>query len=356
MKGQVMDYQDNNSGSGRAGAMGQGPVGGQAGPVLAADRPKKKSGWRIFWGIFLGLSVFANIVFFLMIIGLVAIVVGGQAGMITEKILVPGPGSSKIAVIRVRGLIDSAQAQDVVELIQHAQKDNNVKALILNVDSPGGTISGSDEIYNELVKYRRQESKSVVGFMQNLAASGGYYVSVASDEIVAEPTTITGSIGVIMGYLVLQELLEGKLGIEPVIIKSGQKKDWPSSFRKPSEEELKYFEDKIINPAFARFKQVVANGRGELNVEDVNRLADGSMFWADEALREKLIDRIGYFDDAVERAKQLAGIDKARVIEYTRPFSFMGLFGSEAKGILKLDRSTIYELSTPQVMYLWSIH
>jgi len=351
-----MDYQDNNSGSGRSDAQDGGPVGRQGVPVWAAEAPKKKSGWAIFWGIFLGLSVFANIVFFLMIIGLVVIVAAGQTGMITEKVLVPGPGSSKIAVIRVRGVIDSAQAADVVELIQHAQKDHNVKGLILNVDSPGGTISGSDQIYNELVKYRHEESRPVVGFMQNLAASGGYYVSVASDEIVAEPTTITGSVGVIMGYLVLQELLEGKLGIEPVIIKSGLKKDWPSSFHRPSEEELKYFEDKIISPAFERFKQVVADGRMELNVEDVNRLADGGIYWAEEALREKLVDRIGYFDDAVERAKQLAGIDEARVVEYSRPFSFMGLFGAEAKSILKLDPSTIYELSTPQVMYLWSIH
>jgi protease-4 len=161
---------------------------------------------------------------------------------------------------------------------------------------------------------------------------------------------------VIMGYLVLQDLLEGKLGIEPVIIKSGRKKDWPSSFHKPSEEELKYFEEKVITPAFERFKKIVTDGRMELSAEDVNRLADGSIFSAEEALSEKLIDEIGYFDDAVSRAKTLAGIDKAQVIEYTRPFSFAGFFGSEAKSIFKLDKNMIYELSTPQVMYLWSIH
>ncbi len=336
--------------------MGRGPVPQPPAPVWAASPPKKKSGWGIFWGILLGLSVLANIVFFLMIIGLMAVVVTGRADMITEKVLAPGPRAQKIAVIRVHGVIDSVSAQDVVEQIKHARKDRHVKALILNVDSPGGTISGSDQIHNEIVKYRSEKARPVVGFMQSLAASGGYYVSVASDEIVAEPTTITGSIGVIMGYLVLQDLLEGKLGIEPVIIKSGQKKDWPSSFHKPSEEELKYFEEKVITPAFERFKKIVTDGRGELSAEDVNQLADGGIFSAEEALSEKLIDEIGYFDDAVSKAKTLAGIDEAQVIEYTRPFSFAGLFGSEAKSIFKLDRNTIYELSTPQVMYLWSIH
>jgi protease-4 len=352
MKGRAMDYQDNKRDSTYGDGSGMGSVGGQT----PAPPMKKKSGWRIFWGIFLALSVFANIVFFLMILGLGAILFAGQADVITERVLVPGPASQKIAMIRLQGVIDSARAEDIVEQIQRAAKDASVKALIINVDSPGGTISGSDQIYNEIMKYRHDTARPVVGFMQNLAASGGYYVSVATQEIVAEPTTITGSIGVIMGYMVLQDLLEGKLGIQPVIIKSGLRKDWPSSFRKPSDEELAYFQTKIIDPAFERFKNVVADGRSELTIEDVNRLADGSIFWADEALNEKLIDQIGYFDEAVDSAKKLAGLKQAKVVEYTRPLSFLGLFRSQAEGILKFDRSTIYELSTPQVLYLWSMH
>ncbi len=351
-----MDYQDNNNVSGQPAGMGQGPGAYEQRQVFAASPPKKKSGWGIFWGILLGLSVLANIVFFLVIIGLMAAVITGKADMITEKVLIDGPSTQKIAVIRLEGVIDSVMAKDVVEQIKRARDDRHVRAIILSVDSPGGTVSGSDQIHNELVKYKNEGAKPVVGFMRSLAASGGYYVSVASDEIVAEPTTITGSIGVIMGYLVLEDLLEGKLGIEPVIIKSGRKKDWPSSFHKPSEEELKYFEEKVIAPAFERFKNIVADGRSELSVEDVNRVADGSIFSAEEALSEKLIDEIGYFDNAVDKAKELARLKKAQVIEYVRPFSFAGLFGSEAKSIFKLDRNTIYELSTPQVMYLWSIH
>jgi protease-4 len=351
-----MDYQDNNNVSDKSYDIGHSSVPPAQKPFQAPAAPKKKRGWGIFWGILLGLSVFANIVFFLMIIGLMAIVFTGQADVMMEKVLIEGPRTQKIAVIRVQGVIDSDKAKDILEQIKHARKDQHVKALILNVDSPGGTVSGSDRIHNEIIKYRKENSKPVVGFMQSLAASGGYYVSVATDEIVAEPTTITGSIGVIMGYLVLEDLLEGKLGIEPVIVKSGRRKDWPSSFRKPSEEELQYFEQRIITPAFERFKKIVADGRGELSIEDVNRLADGSIFPAKEALEEKLIDEIGYFDDAVSKAKELAGIDEAQVVEYRRPFALAGLFGSETQGIFKLDKNTIYELSTPQVMYLWSIH
>ncbi len=99
--------------------------------------------------------------------------------------------------------------------------------MIIRVNSPGGTISGSDQIHNEIVKYRSETNQPVVAFMQGVAASGGYYSSVACDKIIAEPTAITGSIGVIMGYLVLQQLLEEKLGIQPIVVKAGDKKDWP---------------------------------------------------------------------------------------------------------------------------------
>jgi protease-4 len=356
LKGTTMDYQDNNNVSGAADDTAGRAIPPAQIPVQPQQAPKKKRGWGIFWGILLGLSVLANIVFFLMIIGLTALVFTGQADVMTEKVLVEGPRTQKIAVIRLQGAIDSGSAEDVIEQIKHARKDRHVRALILSVDSPGGTVAGSDQIHNEIIKYRNEESKPVVGFMHRLAASGGYYVSVATDEIVAEPTVITGSIGVIMGYLVLEDLLEGKLGIEPVIIKSGRRKDWPSSFHKPSEEEMQYFEQRIIAPAFERFKNIVADGRMALSIEDVNRLADGSIFSTNEALEEKLIDDIGYFDDAVSKAKELAGIEEAQVVEYRRPFAFAGLFGSQAKGIFKLDKNTIYELSTPQVMYLWSIH
>jgi protease-4 len=318
--------------------------------------PKKQTGWRIFWGIVLGLSVLANIALFLMLIGVVAVFATGPKGAFTEEVIQGGPRMTKIAVITVQGIIDSEQAQDVYKQIKSARHDKRVKGLILRVNSPGGTISGSDQICNEIRKYRKEEDKPVVAFMQGIAASGGYYVSVGCDKIVAEPTVITGSVGVIAGHFVIQELLEEKLGIQPVIFKSGEKKDWPSPFRPVTEEQRQYIQDKLINPAYNRFVQVVAEGRGEvLTLADVRRLSDGSIYGAEEALSEKLIDKIGYIDEAIEQVKSLAGIEKAQVVEYRRSFSLAYLLSSRSGNILKIDKSTLYELSTPQILYLWSL-
>jgi len=143
--------------------------------------------------------------------------------------------------------------------------------------------------------------------MQGVAASGGYYTSVACDKIIAEPTAITGSIGVIMGYLVVQELLEEKLGIQPVVIKEGRRKDWPSSFQPPTEEQLQYLQDKVLTPAYERFVQIVDEGRPSLTLADVRRLADGGIYSTSEALNENLIDEIGYLDEAIKQVKSLAG-------------------------------------------------
>jgi protease-4 len=272
------------------------PVSPVAAPV-SAPPVKKTSGWRVFWGIILGLSVLANIALFLMLFAVLAFFAIGGEGIWTEQIIEDGPRTKKIAVIRLEGVIDEEQATDVREQLERAREDSHVKGIILRVNSPGGTISGSDRIYHEI---KEKTDKPVVAFMQSVAASGGYYASVACDRIVAEPTTITGSIGVIAGYLVLEELLNEKLGIQPVIVKSAERKDWPSSFRPPSEEEIAYLERKLIKPAYETFKKVVAEGRSDvLDEQDVDRLADGSIFVAEEAKQERLIDEVGYLDEAI---------------------------------------------------------
>jgi len=246
-----------------------------------------------------------NIALFLMLIGVVAVFAAGQGGILTEEVVREGPASQKIAMVTVQGIIHGNLA--------------------------------------------------IVAFMQGVAASGGYYTSVACEKIIAEPTTITGSIGVISSYFVVQELLEDKLGVMPVTIKSGQKKDWPSSFRKPSSEELQYMREKVMTPAFERFVEIVVEGRkASLDPNEVRQLADGGIFGAKEAVDEKLIDGIGYLDEAVEIVKSLAGIQNARVVEYRKPFSFSDLLSYKKPNLLKIDRAMLYELSTPQIMYLWS--
>ena len=346
-----MDFEQNNNQSTPIGPQ-------QTNSNFGPTTPRRKgAGWRIFWGIVLALSFMANVALFMMLIGVIAMFATGQRGVLDEEIIREGPARTKIAIISLQGVIYGESASDVYRQLKMVRKDKHVKAVIIRVNSPGGTISASDQIYMEINKFRKEENIPVVAFMQGVAASGGYYASVACDEIIAEPTVITGSIGVISWYLVVQELLEDKLGILPVTIKSGQKKDWPSSFRKPEPEEIQYMRDKVINPALERFIEVIAEGRKDsLTIEEIRKLADGGIFGAKEAKEEKLIDQVGYLDDAIELAKSWAGIDKAKVVQYRKPFSFADFFSYRKPNLLNLNRATLYELGTPQILYLWSAY
>ncbi len=324
-------------------------------PLMPAAQPPKKSiGWRIFWGILFVLSVLANGLMFLLLIGVVLFFAAEQKTGVIQQVIRDGPRTTRIAVVSVQGIIDDEQADDVYQQLKAAKEDRHVKGVILRVNSPGGTISGSDQIHNEILRYRNDQNKPVVAFMQGVAASGGYYTSVACDRIIAEPTTITGSIGVIMGYLVLEQLLQEKLGIQPVIVKAGEKKDWPSSFHPPTDEQLQYLNERIINPAYERFVAVVADGRDMLTEEQVRQLADGSIYTAPQAADVNLIDEIGYLDEAIEMACAMAGVEKAQVVEYRKPFSFADVFGQSSASAFKFNRNTLYELAVPQVLYLWT--
>jgi protease IV len=320
-----------------------------------APQGNKGSGWRIFWGIITGLSMLGNVMLFLMLIGVGIVAFAGMdEKKYTEEVIEDGPRNAKIAIVSIDGIIDEKQAQEVYWQLKEAREDRNVKGVIIRVNSPGGTISGSDQIHNEITKYRDETNQPAVAFMQGVAASGGYYSSVACNEIIAEPTAITGSIGVIMEYLVLQQLLEEKLGVQPIIVKAGSKKDWPNPFQKPTDEQLQYLQQRIIDPAYNRFVKIVVDGRSSLTETDVRRLADGSIYWADKALDEKLIDSVGYLKDAIDKTKTLAGVKKAQVVEYKKPFSIAEMLGAKTNVSLKIDRRTLYEISVPQALYLWT--
>jgi protease-4 len=270
-----------------------------------------------------------------------------------ETVVQSGPRHSKIMLIRLEGVIDSRQADDISEQIKTAQEDSNIKSIILQVTSPGGTVSGSDRIHNEISEFRKESGKPVVAFMQGIAASGGYYASVACDKIIAEPTTITGSIGVMFGHLVLKELLEEKLGIQAVVVKAGERKDWPSMFEPVTEQQKQYLHERLIDPAYERFISLVAEGRPMLTMEQVRILADGSVFSAEQALEERLIDQVGYQLQAINSAKELAGLEKARVVEYEKHFSLANWLSSGSKTSLSIDKNTLLELASPQLLYLW---
>jgi len=320
-------------------------------PVAAGQVPGR-SGWRIFWTVVITVSILVNVILLMTVVGLAAVfAVGGRAGY-TEQVIREGRRDAKIVVIDVGGLIEDRLSREVYDQLQKARRDETVKGLILRVHSPGGSASASDRIYNEVLKYRQETGEPVVAFMQSIAASGGYYSSVGCDRIIAEPTAITGSIGVIMYHFVLEELLREKLGIEPAVMKSGPKKDWPTVFEATTAEQRAYIQEKLIGPYYERFVQIVAEGRAGLELLDVKRLADGGIYPAQEALEKKLIDRIGYLDEAIELVSSLAKIEKARVVQYRRPFTLGSLVASYKKGGLPLDRQGLQELLTPELYYL----
>ncbi len=257
---------------------------------------------------------------------------------------ISGPTSGPaVAVINVNGPIISGEAPDfdltgvpevaasaeIVRLIKKAADDGEVKAILLRVDSPGGSVIGSDEIYNALKKV----DKPIVVQMGNVAASGGYYVSMAAKHIIAHPDTLTGSIGVISEFTNIEGLYE-KLGLKSTIIKSGEFKDFgnPTS---PFTEEDRALWQAVIDEVYEHFVTLVANGR-KMTVEEVKKLADGRIYTGRQALKLKLVDQLGYFEDAVDKAAALGGISgEPRLIEYRRETPFAQLFGlSVARAIL----------------------
>jgi protease IV len=246
-----------------------------------------------------------------------------------EKLVLNDPSTPlKIAIIDVDGIIDD-EAEDsflrsrdstivsVVEKLKKAEADPDVKAVILRVDSPGGSVTASDVLYEEIRSFKARKSVPVVAAFMGVAASGGYYISCACDRIVAHPTTITGSIGVIGLHVSLAGLLE-KVGVKVEALKSGAHKDTGSVFRDLSDDERKLLQA-MIDDMHGRFVGVVARGRQAVMTEaQARELADGRIYTADQALKLKLIDRIGYLKDAVDEAKTLAGMKGAKLVIYTR--------------------------------------
>jgi len=240
-----------------------------------------------------------------------------------------------VAIVRVEGVILSgdppvdpfstpagAYSGGVVDHLKQAEEDPDVKAIVLRVDSPGGSVVGSDEIYQQLLVM----TKPVVVSMGELAASGGYYVSAPADEIFANPGTLTGSIGVISQFVQIADLLD-EYGVEVTTIKSGEFKDFGSLYRSMSEKEKAAWQA-IIDETYAEFVRIVADGR-ELPVDEVRELADGRIYSGRQALELELVDQLGNLSTAIQRAAELGGIEgEPRVIEYEPPFNlFQGLVG-----------------------------
>ncbi|MCP5105019.1 MAG: signal peptide peptidase SppA [bacterium] len=233
---------------------------------------------------------------------------------------------AKILVIDLKGTITSQaggildRGGDPVSNIYYrlklASQDPRVKGIILRLDTPGGDVTASDIIYKEILRFKEKTGAPVVALMMGVAASGGYYAASACDTIMAHPTTITGSIGVIAVLPGVKKVLD-KVGIQMNVIKSGKMKDAGSPFKEINEDEKAYFQEMVDN-FYNGFIQAVHRSRKEhLSIEEIKKLADGRVYHAQKALKLKLIDSIGYFDDALEKVLSMASIRDAKVIAYT---------------------------------------
>lgn len=244
-----------------------------------------------------------------------------------EVVLIPDPSRDKILVIDVEGMISSlagsglfsrekSPVSRVYSRLDRALQDPRVKAVILRLDTPGGEVTASDIIYHEILRFKEKAKKPVIGLMMGVAASGGYYIASACDVIMAHPSSLTGSIGVISVFPNFQDLM-GKVGIKVHVIKSGEAKDSGGPFRDMTDEEKKTFQG-IIDEYHAGFLDVISRNREDkISREKLTEIADGRVYTAQQALRLSLIDAIGYFDDAFERALSLAGIQNAKLVGYT---------------------------------------
>jgi protease IV len=334
-------------------------------------RPSKGRGWMIFAIILIVLLCLTLFGFFFLVSvsrafrfpGNFQAVSTAQAGpQLEETMLKDNDAYEKIAVITVDGIISGHEedqaGNSIVEVVKaeldRAKKDARVKAVILRVDSPGGEVLASDEIYRAIEKFQEGEhGKPVICSMGSLAASGGYYISSPCRWIEANPLTITGSIGVILETINYRGLMD-KIGVEPYVFKSGKYKDMLSGMR--STNEIPAGEHAmvqgLIDQTYDRFKEVVAEGRnaaheknkdqGRPLASDWTKYADGRVLSGEQALELGLVDELGDFQDAVTRAKKIANIQSANLIEYREIYDisqFFRLFGQSeaARGSVKVD-------------------
>ncbi len=239
-----------------------------------------------------------------------------------------GRNAPKIVMIPVSGFIADARApgflgagsnpvDELVRRLEIAENDPNVKAIILRVNTPGGTVTGSDIMYRELRAYADRTSAPIIATMGEIATSGGYYVSLSADRIIAEPTTVTGSIGVIMQTMNFSGGL-AKLGIEARAVKSGPNKDMANPFE-PIEEEQYDILQGMIDDFYVRFRGLVEERRPEIDATDMNMATDGRVFTGDAALAIGLVDELGGIRSAFDAAKELSGLSVARLVAYTPP-------------------------------------
>jgi protease-4 len=287
-----------------------------------------------------------------------------------EETTVEGRGNAKILLIDISGVLSDEAVSPVLTLgspptrvpllvrireeLKKAQEDDRVRALVVRINSPGGTVTASDIVFRELELFRQRTRIPMVAALMDVAASGGYYVALACDTIVAHPTTVTGSIGTIMMNVNAEGLMQ-KIGVTPITIKSGEHKDMGSPFRPLTAEERAIFQS-VLDDLYRQFTSKVVDRR-RLPADAVRQIADGRIFTAQQALGHGLVDKLGYMPDALTVAREAAGLREARVIVYRRPRQYRATYyaRAEAGGGIEGSLSQLAALATPgpRFLYLW---
>ncbi|KHE90363.1 MAG: signal peptide peptidase SppA [Candidatus Scalindua rubra] len=338
------------------------------------DDNKKKS--RVGFWISTSLAIFffmCCVVLFISLMGLFVVksvlttqVEDESTKKLTETVI-GGSGINKILLIPIKGVITgqstkklfqetSSIVDSVKQQLEQARTDNEVKAVILEINSPGGGITASDIIYKKVLEFKEETNKKVIVCMQDVAASGAYYISAAADKIISHPTTITGSIGVIMPLINIANLVE-KYGIEDNSIKSGDMKSIGSPLKKMSDDERTVLYD-IVDEMYTRFVNIIAVGRN-MKIEDVKKLADGRIYTGKQALDNGLVDQLGYIDDAITLAKDITDLKEAKIIKYKKMFNLAEIFEGSMDNLfgnrtIKFSLHASADNDFPGFMYLWT--
>ena len=291
-----------------------------------------------------------------------------------EEVVLSGEGRDKILLVEISGILTSAKPSGVLdrffdrlslparfkEELAKAEDDEDVKAIVFRINTPGGTVTASDILYHEIKELKKTREIPVIASIMDLGTSGGYYVAMAADRVVAHPSSVTGSLGVIMLTLNASGLME-KIGVRANAVTSGPHKDMGSPFRTMTEQDRAIFQG-VIDNFYDRFLRVIEQGRPNLKPETIRQLADGRIYSATQAKDHGLVDVIGYLDDALELARKKAGIEEARVVMYRRAGGYHPNIYAQGPGGLartdwafpKLDPvSRLLTGGTPAFMYLW---
>lgn len=290
-----------------------------------------------------------------------------------EEVVLEGKGKHKILVVEMSGVITEEERREIFglrpepslvasvrEQLDKASRDRKIAGVIFKVNSPGGTVTASDILYQEIRRFRKERNVPTVSLLMDTATSGGYYVALASDRIVAHPTSVTGSIGVVLLNLNLNGLM-GKIGVSDQTVKSGRYKDLGSPFREPQPGEREILQA-AIDDLHGRFCRLVEENRKGLKIADRPEITDGRIFTASQALEAGLVDEIGYFPDALRRVEKEANLTEARVVVYRRkgeyrPNIYAGWQGSGSPrteiNLFKLDLEGWFGRGGPVFLYLW---